>query len=99
MTNQNPQWFDRRMSIGNLISIVVLVLGMVASWYNLKQAQALQEQSIVGLRMEIARNQERLGKVEAARDDMRERLIRLEIGQSQQNDILREVLIAVKKRD
>lgn len=91
-----PQWFDWRMSIGNLISIIILVFGMAASWYALKQEQALQAQSLDSVRVHVAALSLRVEKVEAARDDMRERLIRLEIGQSQQNDILRQVLEAVK---
>jgi len=90
------QWFDKRMSIGNIISIIILIFGMAASWYALQQEQALQAQGLQVVRLQVAENKLRLEKVETARDDMRERLIRLEIGQSQQNDILRQVLEAVK---
>jgi len=93
-----PQWFDWRMSIGNLISILVLIFGMAASYYALKQEQALQKQALDVLSVEVGGNRIRIEKVETARDDMRERLIRLEIGQSQQNDILRQVLDAVRTR-
>lgn len=91
-----PQWFDWRMSIGNLISIVILIFGMAASYYALKQEQALQAQSLDGVRLNMTALQARMEKLETERNDMRDRLIRLEIGQSQQNDILRQVLDAVK---
>jgi uncharacterized coiled-coil protein SlyX len=94
-----PQWFDWRMSIGNLISIIILVFGMAASWYALKQEQALQKQSLDMLQTSVTGNTIRIEKVELARDDMRERLIRLEVGQSQQNQMLREVLDVVKSRE
>ena len=91
-----PQWLDMRMSIGNLISIALLIFGMAASFYALKQEQALQAQSLDGVRTHVATLALRLERLETERSDMRERLIRLEIGQSQQNDILRQVLEAVK---
>lgn len=96
MTVPKPQWFDWRMSIGNLISILVLIFGMAASYYALKQEQALQRQALDAVRKDVGDQQLRIEKVETSRDDMRERLIRLEIGQSQQNDILRQVLDAVQ---
>lgn len=98
MTPPRGQWFDWRMSIGNLISIVVLIFGMAASYFALMQEQALQAQSLDGVRLHVTALQTRMEKLEAERNDMRDRLIRLEIGQSQQNDILRQVLEAVKSR-
>lgn len=91
-----PQWLDWRMSIGNLISIAVLIFGMSASFYALKEEQALQKQSLAATAQDVARNRQRIERMETARDDMRDRLIRLEVGQDQQNDILRQVLEAVK---
>ena len=105
MTDPNPNpdtfTFERRISIGNILSIAVLVAGMSASWYALKQEQALQTeragQSIETMKSFATENRVRIEKVEASRDDMRERLIRLEIGQEAQSKILIEVLAELRK--
>lgn len=96
MSVQQPQWFDRRLSMGNLISIVILIFGMAASWYALKQEQALQAARLEGVNSQVIQNSARIEKVENGRSDISDRLIRLEVGQSQQSDILRQVLEAVR---
>lgn len=100
MTTDNSQWFDRRLSIGNILTIATVLVGVIASWYGVKSELAMQEATIqreiidrkdLQLRVEL-----RLAKIEEERDDFRDRLTRIEVTMRQQGDTLDRILRAVE---
>ncbi|GCA49315.1 hypothetical protein KGO5_01758 [Sinorhizobium sp. KGO-5] len=95
--NENAGWFDRRLSIGNIITIVVVMAGLFGSWYQFKTDLALQAAALVTEASERARLEARLVKMENERDDTRDRLTRIEVTIKQLGDTSDRILRAVEK--
>lgn len=91
-------WFDRRMSIGNLISIIVLIVAVVAGYYAIEADRKLTDVRITLGENERVAIRIRIERIEAARDDLKDRLTRVEVNLENQTAILREVLAELKRR-
>jgi predicted nuclease with TOPRIM domain len=95
--NENAGWFDRRLSIGNLITIFVVMAGLFGSWYQFKTDLALQQQALTTEGLERTRLEARIVKMEAERDDTRDRLTRIEVTMKQLGDTSDRILRAVER--
>lgn len=90
------RWFDPKLSIGNVITIAVVLVGLVGSWYQLRADLAMQASDIKREAGERARIEARLGKLEGERDDTRDRLTRIEVTMQQLLEAQGRVLRAVE---
>ena len=90
-------WFDRRLSIGNIITILVVTAGLIGSWYQFRTDLALQAAALVSEAGERARLEVRLVKMENERDDTRDRLTRIEVTIKQLGDTSDRILRAVER--
>lgn len=88
-------WFDPKLSMGNVLTIVIMLSGIFGGWYQLKvQVELAQERMTTGIltaQSERQRLESRLARVEAERDDVRERMIRLEIISNRNADLLESI--------
>lgn len=77
-----PRWFDTRFSIGNLITIAIMLFSIGAGWAALQSRLALQEERMsVGIAAATAERQRlenRVGRIEQDRSEIKDRLIRIE---------------------
>lgn len=83
-------WFDARLSIGNVITIAVVALGIVAGWYKFDNRLTLSEDR-------YARQELRLSRIEAERDDLKDRVIRIEEQLKGQDTKLDIILRSVRR--
>lgn len=81
--------FDRRISIGNLITIGMIFVGLVAGWYQFDTRLTLIEKDKSSM-------DDRLKKIEGERDQTRDRLISIEVTMREQRAILDRILKAVE---
>lgn len=98
MVKENS-WFDRRMSIGNLITIGIMLASLIAGWYQFK---AELEMARVQISQEIndrSKLETRVVKIETERDDVRDRLTRIEVQMSEHGATLSRILQAVEGHD
>ena len=74
--------FDPRMSIGNVLSISAVVVGIIAGWFAFESRLALaedrMERRVAADSANDQRNDARISKLENAFDDTRSRLVRVE---------------------
>jgi hypothetical protein len=91
------QWFDPKLSMGNVLTILVVVFGLVGSWYQLRSDLALQAADLKRETADRTRMELRLVKLEGERDDTRDRLTRIEVTMQQLLDAQGRILRAVEK--
>lgn len=91
-------WFDPKLSMGNIITIVVVAFGVVGSWYQLRGDLALQGADLRRADLDRQRMELRLSKLEGERDDTRDRLTRIEVTMQQLLDAQGRILKAVEQR-
>ncbi|TPW33253.1 hypothetical protein FJU08_01430 [Martelella alba] len=91
-------WIDKKLSVGNIITILVVLFGVVAAWFD-QEAKTEQsrhdiaeiKQSLKDLNDKAATKVEmqavagRVTRVEAYRDDTIDRLARIEEGMKSQS--------------
>lgn len=78
-------WFDSRMSIGNIITIVTLMIAIVAGWFQFHARLTLVE-------AEQRRASITLERVEKERSDLHTRVIRIEERLTGQTETLQQIL-------
>lgn len=88
---ERPAWLDLRMSLGNIITIVTVIGGVVAGWYGFDARLKIME--VDRERLEL-----RLAKMENERDTTRDRLISIEVTIREQRSTLDRILKAVEGR-
>lgn len=86
------KWFDPRLSVGNLLTIAVVAVGLVSSWYRFDNRLALSEILLDDLKTRVA-------QMERERNDLTGRVIRIEEKISAQSDTLTRILRSVESRD
>lgn len=96
------QWFDPRMSIGNVITILVVMTGIIAGWFQFDNRLAALEKDLRTDRMlreaEDQRLAARLTVIEASRGDLSSRVIRIEERLVNQGEKIDRVLSLVEGR-
>lgn len=78
-------WFDSRLSIGNIITIVTLVIAIAAGWFQFDARLTLVE-------AEQRRNGAVVDKMAQERTDLTTRVIRIEERLTGQADMLQRIL-------
>ncbi len=98
-TNANGRRFiDWRLSVGNIITILGMIIGGLSMWFGLGERVTIVEQAIATQTIDIADNADRLRRSEERAGDVRERLRGIEVTQQQQNETLKRILDAVEAR-
>lgn len=96
MSAERSGWFEPRLSTGNIITILVLVIGLVSGWYKFDNRLTLAEDRAASSQAQAiearARLDARITRVEADRDDIKTRVIRIEEKISGQADMLQRIL-------
>lgn len=88
--SEKPGWLDLRMSIGNIVTIITVLIGIVAGWYGFDTRLKIME--VERERMEL-----RIAKMENERDATRDRLISIEVTIREQRSTLDRILKAVER--
>lgn len=103
MAATENQWFDRRLSIGNLITIGVVLAGAMAGWFRFENRLSAAEKDIATFNMlasgETTRLALRLAAIESERQDLTVRVIRIEEKIGTQNDTLQRILRSVERNN
>lgn len=97
--SEKPSWFDNRLSIGNLITIGVVLVGLVSSWYRFDNRLALMEDRLVQRDLALDELKGRVTMMERERGDLTGRVIRIEEKISAQSDTLARILRSVESRN
>jgi len=98
-TNANGRRFiDWRLSVGNIITILGMIIGGLSMWFGLGERVTIVEQAVATHAVDIADNADRLRRSEERAGDVRERLRGIEVTQQQQNETLKRILDAVEAR-
>lgn len=101
MAAPENQWFDRRLSIGNLITIGVVLAGAMAGWFKFENRLSAMEKDVATFNMlangESARLAVRLAALEGERQDLTVRVIRIEEKIGNQNETLQRILRSVER--
>jgi hypothetical protein len=97
--SEKPSWFDARLSIGNLITIGVVLVGLVSSWYRFDNRVALMEDRLVQRDLALDELKGRVTVMERERGDLTGRVIRIEEKISAQSDTLARILRSVESRN
>ena len=104
------EWFDWRMSVGNLITIGVVLAGVMAGWFKFDNRLASIEKDVAMHRQlaneALLRLEGRVASVEATRltdiaqlQEMSGRMIRIEEKQTNQTETLHRILRSLERRD
>lgn len=80
-----PTWFDNRLSIGNIITIVILVVTIAGGWFQFDSRLTLVE-------AEQRRITASMERVERERGDLHTRVIRIEERLTGQAEMLQRIL-------
>lgn len=103
MSDRTPAWFEPRLSTGNLITILIVLVGLVSGWYKFDNRLSIAEDRAENTRKidatERARFDARLTRLETSRDDITARVIRIEEKINNQGDTLQRILRAVDRGD
>jgi hypothetical protein len=98
-----PRWFDSRLSIGNILTIAAVIVGLVAGWYQFDNRLNLTEdrfaRQVAADDAERRRVETRMERMEGERDDMRTRVIRIEEQLKGQDTKLDIILRRVSRDD
>lgn len=73
-----PRWIDTKLSIGNIITILIVVVGVVAGWYAKDAAIAANRADIVSVQKDMTRAVMRIDNIESYQNDTTDRLARIE---------------------
>jgi hypothetical protein len=95
MSERMP-WFDGRLSLGNLITIGTVALGIVAGWFAFDNRLSLTEDRQRADRLLVDKI---AGRVDLLERDLTPRVIRIEEKLSAQTDTLQRILRSVEARD
>jgi len=87
-----PRWIDNKLSIGNIITIMVVAGGVIAGWYAKDTAIARNKAAIESVQRDMARIVIRVDKMESYQDDTIDRLARIEEQTQSMNDSLNRLL-------
>lgn len=89
-----PFEFDRKMSLGNLITIGVVLFGAVGAWFTLVAGQQQLNRDIIKIQTEFSAR-----KVEQERqiDSHESRIRSVEIAQASQSSDLRSIQIGISE--
>ena len=90
------QFFEWRLSIGNIVTILGMIIGGLSMWYGLGERVAVLEAGQRVHENDIVGNAARLTVVESRAGDVRERLRGIEVTQQQQSHTLDRILQAVE---
>jgi|GEM_PF-4878906 len=90
------RFFDPRLSVGNLLTILAVLLGIASTWYQLGERVTVIEHALANQKTEMSRLERDLSSVEDGTADIRERLKGIEVVQIQQNETLKRILKAVE---
>lgn len=96
MTNDRNQWFDRRLSIGNLITIGVVLAGAMAGWFRFENRLTLVETHRSSDKAAFEELRTRVGRIEEQRNDLTFRVIRIEERLTGQTELLQRILKTVE---
>jgi len=78
-------WFDNRLSIGNIITIVTLIIAIAAGWFQFDSRLTMVE-------AEQRRNAATVDKLVQERTDLTTRVIRIEERLTNQAEMLQRIL-------
>ena len=87
--------FDRRISLGNILQLVAMLVAAGALWSSLNAEIAVMRADVERAKIERAEIKERIAAVESSRDDLRERMIRVEIQLQAANETIKKIAEAV----
>jgi hypothetical protein len=80
-----PPWLDARFSIGNLVTIAMMLVGLVAGWFQFANRVSLVE-------ADLRRTAAIVDRMEMERGDLSARVIRIEERLAGQAEILQRIL-------
>lgn len=96
-----PAWLDSRITVGNIITIAVIIGGLVGGWFRFDYRLALVEdkftRQVVSDEAARGRVERRLERIEADREDVRGRVIRIEEQLKAQDQKLDIILRTVRQ--
>lgn len=87
-----PRWIDNKLSIGNIITIMVVAGGVMAGWYAKDTAIARNTSSIESLQKDMSRVVQRIDNIESYQDNTIDRLARIEEQTQAMNDSLNRLI-------
>jgi hypothetical protein len=92
------RFFDPKLTAGNVLTILAVLLGIASTWYQLGERVTVTEHALANQRVGIERIDRDLSDVEDRAGDVRERLKGIEVIQQQQNETLKRILRAVEAK-
>lgn len=91
-----PDWFDGKLSLGNIITILTVMIGLAAGWFEfdnrLSLAEAMAARQVQQDKDALADLKNRVDRNERSREDLRERVIRIETQLTAQDTKLDAIL-------
>lgn len=91
-----PAWFDGKMSLGNIITVITVIFGLAAGWFSFDTRLTLAEdrfaRQVQADKEAMATARQRLDRIDADREDLRTRIIRIESLLSHQDTKLDAIL-------
>lgn len=82
---RKPGWFDNRLSVGNIITIMMLLIALVAGWFQFDSRLTLVE-------AEQRRSVALVDRMAQDRNDLSARVIRIEERLAGQAEMLQRIL-------
>lgn len=77
-----PSWFDGKLSLGNIITIVTVLVGLAAGWFKfdnrLTLTEAMAARQVQQDKDTLQELKSRVDRNEKSREDLRERIGRIE---------------------
>lgn len=77
-----PDWFDGKLSLGNIITILTVLVGLTAGWFQFDNRLALTEamaaRQVQQDKEMLQELKSRVDRNERSREDLRERIGRIE---------------------
>lgn len=78
-------WFDSRLSIGNIITITMLIVAIVTGWFPFEKRLTMNERDLEQIKITVER-------YDKERTDLHTRVIRIEERLTGQADMLQRIL-------
>ncbi|MGE4338249.1 MAG: hypothetical protein AB7E55_20055 [Pigmentiphaga sp.] len=101
IAERRRQWFDPRLSMGNIITILVVAAGVMAGWFQFDNRLSALEKDVSTNKMlresEDTRLNLRLSVMENDRADISARVIRIEERIASQGEKVDRILVAVER--
>ncbi|MEO4045254.1 hypothetical protein AAFN47_26985 [Hoeflea sp. CAU 1731] len=98
MNGNARRFIDWRLSVGNIITILGMIIGGLSMWFGLGERVTVLETNLSIQAADIMQMSGRLQRVEERAGDVRERLKGIEVTQQQQNETLKRILQAVESQ-